>query len=183
MKGFEHVRPLQNSKNAMGTMMMMRLTALRNLLCRGRAHCLLQQTCVGSGSCAQLFHAFEGAGSWVLSRGQPGGNWRRRRRGRCDAGGACDCRSWQCRSPAQRGTSGDDGGGLSCGMRGRMSCDRPLRSRAVAGVSHRVRVGPGSVLASRAPSPPAATGPAGAGRGGILGGLGPDKGLRGDKEG
>ena len=33
---------------------------------------------------------------------------------------------------------------------------RPLRSRAVAGMSHRVCVGLGSVLASRAPSPPAA---------------------------
>jgi hypothetical protein len=33
---------------------------------------------------------------------------------------------------------------------------RPLRSRAVAGVSQRVHVGLGPVLASRAPSPPAA---------------------------
>ena len=33
---------------------------------------------------------------------------------------------------------------------------RPLRRRAVAGVSQRVRVGLGPVLASRAPSPPAA---------------------------
>jgi hypothetical protein len=31
---------------------------------------------------------------------------------------------------------------------------RPLRSRPVAGVLHRVRVGLGPVLASRAPSPP-----------------------------
>ncbi len=33
---------------------------------------------------------------------------------------------------------------------------RPLRNYAVAGVSQRVRVGLGLVLASRAPSPPAA---------------------------
>jgi hypothetical protein len=63
---------------------------------------------------------------------------------------------------------------------------RPLRSRAVAGVSQRVRVGLGPVLTSRAPSPPAA---AWRGRGRIpiagwsLGGGGPDRGLRGEEEG
>ena len=62
---------------------------------------------------------------------------------------------------------------------------RPLRSRAVAGVSQRVRVGLGPVLASRALSPPAAAAAALRGRGrvpvagGSLGGVGPDRGLRG----
>ena len=63
---------------------------------------------------------------------------------------------------------------------------RPLRSRAVAGMSQRVRVGLGPVLAFRAPSPPAA---AWRGRGRVpiagwsLGGVGPDRGLRGGGRG
>jgi hypothetical protein len=62
---------------------------------------------------------------------------------------------------------------------------RPLRSRAVAKVSQRVRVGLGPVLASRAPSSPAAAATAWRGRGRVpiagwsLGGVGPDRGLRG----
>ena len=62
---------------------------------------------------------------------------------------------------------------------------RPLRSRAVAGVSQRVRVGLRPVLASRAPSPPVAAAAAWLGRGRVpiagwsLGGVGPDRDLRG----
>jgi hypothetical protein len=63
---------------------------------------------------------------------------------------------------------------------------RPLRSRAVAGVLQRVRVGLGPALASRAPSPPAAAAAAWRGRGRVpiagwsLGGVGPDRNLRGE---
>jgi len=59
----------------------------------------------------------------------------------------------------------------------------------VAGVSQRVRVGLGPVLASCAPSPPAAAAAAWRGRGRVpiagwsLGGGGPDRGLRGEEEG
>ena len=62
---------------------------------------------------------------------------------------------------------------------------RSLRSRAVAGVSQRVRVGLGPVLASRAPSPTAAAAAAWQGRGRVpiagwsLVGVEPDRGLRG----
>ncbi len=62
---------------------------------------------------------------------------------------------------------------------------RPLRSRAVAGVSQRVCVGLGPVLASHAPSPPAAAAAAWRGRGRVpiagwsYGGVGPERGLRG----
>jgi hypothetical protein len=61
----------------------------------------------------------------------------------------------------------------------------PLRSRAVAGVSQRVCVGLGSVLASHASSPPAAAAAAWRGRGRVPiagwshGGVGPERGLRG----
>jgi hypothetical protein len=72
---------------------------------------------------------------------------------------------------------------------------RPLRSLAVAGVSQRVRVGLAPLLASRAPSPPAAAAAAWRGWGRVrgrgrvhiagwsLGGVGPDRGLRGEEEG
>jgi hypothetical protein len=62
---------------------------------------------------------------------------------------------------------------------------RPLRSRAVAGVSLHVCVGLGPVLASHAPSPPAAAAAAWRGRGRVpiagwsFGGVGPERGLRG----
>jgi hypothetical protein len=62
---------------------------------------------------------------------------------------------------------------------------RPLRSRAVAGVSLHVCVGLGPVLASHAPSPPAAAAAAWRGRGRVPiagwsgGGVGPERGLRG----
>jgi hypothetical protein len=62
---------------------------------------------------------------------------------------------------------------------------RPLGSRAVAGVLQRVRVGLGPVLASPAPSPPAAAVAAWLRRGRVpiagwsLGRVGPDTGLRG----
>ena len=62
---------------------------------------------------------------------------------------------------------------------------RTQRSRAVVGMSQRVRVGLGPVLASRAPSPPAAAAAAWRGRGRVpiaglrLGGVGQDRGLRG----
>jgi hypothetical protein len=62
---------------------------------------------------------------------------------------------------------------------------RPLRSCAVAGVSQRVCVGLGPVLASRAPSPPWAAAAAWRWRGRVpiagwsLGGVGPDRGLGG----
>ena len=62
---------------------------------------------------------------------------------------------------------------------------RPLRSRAVAGVSLHVCVGLGPVLASHAPSPPAAAAAAWRGRGRVpiagwsCGGVGPERGLRG----
>jgi len=46
---------------------------------------------------------------------------------------------------------------------------RPLRSRAVAGVSLTVGVGLGSILASHAPSPPAAAAAAWRGRGRVPG--------------
>jgi hypothetical protein len=61
----------------------------------------------------------------------------------------------------------------------------PLRSRAVAGVSQHVSVGLGSVLVSRAPSPPADAAAAWRGRGRVpiagwsYGGVGPEMGLRG----
>ncbi len=45
---------------------------------------------------------------------------------------------------------------------------RSLRSRALAGMSQRVRVGLGTVLASRAPSPPATAAAAWRGRGRVL---------------
>jgi hypothetical protein len=55
---------------------------------------------------------------------------------------------------------------------------------ALFNVSQRVRVGLGPVLASRAPSPPAAAAAALLGRGRVplrwtFGGVGPDRGLRG----
>jgi hypothetical protein len=62
---------------------------------------------------------------------------------------------------------------------------RPLRSRAVTGVSLRVHVGLGPVLASRAPSPPVAAAAAWQERvwvpiaGWSLGEVGPDRCLRG----
>jgi hypothetical protein len=61
----------------------------------------------------------------------------------------------------------------------------PLHSRAVSGVLHRVRVGLGPVLASSAPSPPAAAVAVWLGRGRVpiagwsLGGVGLDRGLWG----
>ena len=64
----------------------------------------------------------------------------------------------------------------------------PLRSRAVAGVSRHVSVCLGPVLASCAPSPPAAAAAAWRGRGRVpiagwsYGGVGPDRGLRGCEE-
>ena len=62
---------------------------------------------------------------------------------------------------------------------------RTLRSRAMAGVSQRVCVGLGPVLASHAPSPPAAAAASWRGRGRVpiagwsCGGVGPERGLRG----
>ena len=62
---------------------------------------------------------------------------------------------------------------------------RPLRSRAVAGVSLHVCIGLGPVLASHAPSQPAAAAAAWRGRGRVpiagwsCGGVGPERGLRG----
>ena len=62
---------------------------------------------------------------------------------------------------------------------------RPLRSRAVAGVSLHVCVGLGPVLASHAPSQPAAAATVWRGRGRVpiagwsCGGVGPERGLRG----
>jgi hypothetical protein len=66
---------------------------------------------------------------------------------------------------------------------------RPLRSHAVSGLSQRVRVGLGPVLASRAPSPPAAAAAALRGRGRVpitgwsLGGGGLNKLFGGEEEG
>jgi hypothetical protein len=65
----------------------------------------------------------------------------------------------------------------------------PIRSRAVTGVSHRVCVCLGPVLASHAPSPPAAAAATCSGRGLVpiagwsYGGVGPERGLLGRKKG
>jgi hypothetical protein len=76
-------------------------------------------------------------------------------------------------------------GGAVCWRPASVVSGRPLRSRAVAGVSLHVCVGLGPVLASHAPSPPAAAAAAWRGRGRVpiagwsCGGVGPERGLRG----
>jgi hypothetical protein len=84
-----------------------------------------------------------------------------------------------CDSPAPLYRT--SGGWLSFGCGCSVVSGRPLRSRAVAGVSQHVSVGLGPVLVSRAPSPPAAAAAAWRGRGRVpmagwsLGGVGPGR--------
>jgi hypothetical protein len=80
-------------------------------------------------------------------------------------------------------------GGAVCWRPASVLSGRPLRSRAVAGVSLHVCVCLGPVLASHATSLPAAASAAWRGRGRVhkagwsYGGVGPERGLRGEEEG